>query len=139
MSGAFTTALRSYMYDDLGIHWNRDYLSPADPDLSKQWNWNPLGREANWEPHWVNTAGNLASAMERNPSLRVMVASGYYDLVTPFFDAEFTLNRHGIAAERIDYYYYGGGHMMYVNEAARLELMRDVRAFLNAALGTAAP
>ena len=46
----------------------------------------------------------------------------------------FTLNRHGIAADRIDYRYYGGGHMMYVNEPARLQLMRDVREFMENAL-----
>ena len=43
-----------------------------------------------------------------------MVASGYYDMVTPFFDAEYTLNRHGILANQMQYTYYQGGHMMYV-------------------------
>ena len=37
-----------------------------------------------------------------NQELRVFVANGYYDLVTPFFDAEYTLTRHGIPADRID-------------------------------------
>ena len=101
-----------------------------DPALGEQWNWNPRGREKSWEPYWVNTAGSLARAMEFNPYLRVLVASGYYDLVTPFFDAEFTLNRHGIGADRIDYRYYGGGHMMYVNEPSRTRLLEDVRRFI---------
>jgi carboxypeptidase C (cathepsin A) len=63
-----------------------------------------------------------------------MVASGYYDLVTPFFDAEFTLNRHDIQPDRVSYYYYDGGHMMYVNEDARIALLKDVRDFMQAQL-----
>ena len=61
------------------------------------------------------------------------------DLVTPFFDAEYTLNRHGIGANRVDYRYYGGGHMMYVNEEARLQLMDDVRDFITGSLAGTAP
>lgn len=130
ISGAYFAGLHSYMQNDLGVDWDRSYLSPADPELGEHWNWNPEGREASWEPHWVNTTPSLVAAFEANPGLRVLVASGYYDLVTPFFDAEFTLNRHGIPSGRIDYRYYGGGHMMYVNEDARLALLQDVRRFL---------
>ena len=68
--------------------------------------------------------------MRINPNLKVLVASGYYDLVTPFFDAEYTLNRHDIRPEQLVYTYYGGGHMMYVNEPSRLELLVDTRAFI---------
>jgi carboxypeptidase C (cathepsin A) len=131
ISGAFKAGLMSYMRDELGIDWERLYLSPADPELGKQWNWNPEGRDKNGEPHWVNTAHDLVAAMEANPGLKVLVASGYYDLVTPFFDAEYTLNRYGITPERILYRYYGGGHMMYVNEDARISLLQDVRDFMN--------
>ena len=79
---------------------------------------------------FVNTARDLAKALRINPSLRVLVASGYYDLVTPFFDAEYTLNRHDIPADRVDYTYYGGGHMMYVNEPSRGALLEDTRDFI---------
>jgi carboxypeptidase C (cathepsin A) len=135
ISAAYTAALRSYLRDDLGVDWQRDYLSPADPDLDKYWNWNPEGREASWEPHWVNTTPSLVRAMEINPGLRLLVASGYFDLVTPFHDAEFTLGRHGIDPARVDYRYYHGGHMMYVHEPARLQLLQDLRAFISGATG----
>jgi carboxypeptidase C (cathepsin A) len=79
---------------------------------------------------FVNTARDLASALRLNPASKVLVASGYYDLVTPFFDAEFTLNRHDIRSDRIIYKYYGGGHMMYVNEPSRTSLLQDTRVFI---------
>lgn len=134
ISGAYKAAMMSYLQSELDVDWDRSYLSPADPRVNDEWNWNPEGRDADWEPHWVNTSHNLVSAMEANPGLKVLVASGYYDLVTPFFDAEYTLNRYGITPDRVDYRYYRGGHMMYVNEEARVDLLRDVRAFMEAEL-----
>ena len=50
--------------------------------------------------------------------------------MTPFFDAEYTLNRHDIPAEQLTYKYYGGGHMMYVNEPSRTQLLEDTRTFI---------
>lgn len=134
ISAAFTAALMSYMREELGVDWERDYLVPADPELSDNWNWSLKEPGKTWEPHWVNTARDLARALEVNPSLRVFVGSGYHDLVTPFFDAEFTLTRHGIGAERVDFRFYHGGHMMYVHEPSRKALLEDVRAFLTDAL-----
>lgn len=130
ISPAYTSALMSYMRDDLKVRWDRLYLAPADPELSDQWNWNltPVGQS--WEPKYVNTAHDLSTALRLNPSMRVLVASGFYDLVTPFFDAEYTLNRHDIKAEQIDYKYYTGGHMMYVNEPSRVQLLKDSREFI---------
>lgn len=130
ISAAFNTALMSYMRDDLGVDWNRRYLASGDPELSRQWRWRPVPDDEAWEPLPVNTARDLSKALRRNPALRVLVASGYYDLVTPFFDAEYTLNRHDIDADRIEYRYYDGGHMMYVNEPSRTKLLEDTRAFI---------
>ena len=60
----------------------------------------------------------------------MFIASGYYDMVTPFFDAEYTLNRHDIRPERLQFEYYEGGHMMYVNEPSRIKLLKDTRRFI---------
>lgn len=130
ISAAFKSVLMQYMHDDLNVDWDRLYLAPSDPNLSKSWRWRDAPDDQSWEPWPVNTADELSSALRRNPQLRVLVASGYYDLVTPFYDAEYTLNRHGIEASRIDYRYYGGGHMMYVNEPARTQLLEDTRRFI---------
>ncbi|WP_240612754.1 S10 family peptidase [Alteromonas flava] len=130
ISPAYKAAQMHYMRNDLNIDWQRKYLNPSDPDLSAKWRWSPRPDGESWEPHYVNTAHDLASVLRSNPQLRVLVASGYYDLVTPFFDAEYTLNRHGIAADRIDYRYYHGGHMMYVHEPARQALLKDSREFI---------
>ena len=130
LSAPFTAALMDYMYQDLDVRMDRPYRISAGEELSNNWRWRPVPDDKPWEPRWVNTAHDLSEALRINPSLRVFVASGYYDLITPFFDAEFTLNRHGIQADRIDYAYYTGGHMMYVNEPSRTRLLEDIRSFI---------
>ena len=60
----------------------------------------------------------------------MLVASGYYDMITPFYDAEWTFARHGILPERIDFTYYEAGHMMYVHGPSFSRFMADVRAFM---------
>jgi carboxypeptidase C (cathepsin A) len=130
ISSAFKATLMTYMLDELKVDWPRTYLAPEDDDLPKQWRYRTVPDDEPYEPKYINTAHQLASALRANPRLRVLVASGYYDLITPFFDAEYTLNRHDILAEQIEYTYYGAGHMMYVNEPSRTQLLQDARTFI---------
>jgi len=135
ISAAFKSALMDYMRSELEVDWDRVYLAPADEDLSGNWRFRTVPDGQSYEPKYVNTAHDLAEALRINPSLKVLVASGYYDLVTPFFDAEYTLNRHDIRKEQIAYNYYAGGHMMYVNEPSRMQLLEDTRKFIVAQTG----
>jgi carboxypeptidase C (cathepsin A) len=130
ISGAFKAALMDFMRRELNVDWERIYLAPADDELSGSWRYRTVPAGRSYEPKYVNTAHDLSVALRINPSLRVLVASGYYDLVTPFFDAEYTLNRHDIKADQVSYTYYGGGHMMYVNEPSRTQLLDDTRQFI---------
>lgn len=130
LSAPFTSALMSYIHDDLEVRMDRPYKVSGGDTLSSQWRWRPVPDDEAWEPVYVNTAHDLTEVLRLNPSLRVLVASGYYDLITPFFDAEYTLNRHGIDVSRIQYEYYTGGHMMYVNEPSRTRLLTDIRSFI---------
>jgi carboxypeptidase C (cathepsin A) len=107
---------------------DRPYLT-SNRAVGQNWNYRPVPLGRSWEPSYVNTARALSDALRKNGELRVLVANGYYDLVTPFLDAEYTLGRHGILRDRIAMTYYEAGHMMYVHEPAFEALMRDVRAF----------
>jgi carboxypeptidase C (cathepsin A) len=68
--------------------------------------------------------------MRENSGLKVLVAQGYFDFATPFFGAEYSLSRTGIPQDRIQYHYYGAGHMMYVRDEDRARLSRDIREFI---------
>lgn len=112
ISGAFTAVLNHYFQNDLKIKQTVPYRTDND-EIGNTWNWRDVPQGQYWEPVPVNTTRRLAAAMRRNTSLKVYVAAGYYDLITPFFDAEYTFSRNGIPTERVEIDYFEGGHMMY--------------------------
>lgn len=127
ISAAYSSAFRQYLADTLNVSLDRPYFTSGS-EVGENWVYDR--RNGYREPAYVNTAPMLADAMAQNPSLRVLVASGYYDLITPFFDAECTVARHGIDLSRMTMTYYRAGHMMYVHEPAFEELSTDMRRFM---------
>jgi carboxypeptidase C (cathepsin A) len=109
---------------------DRPYAAHGGPELGRNWKWRPVADGVAWEPSYVNTARDLSRALRRNRGLRVLVASGYYDFATPFFDAEYTFSARGFQRERLTFTYYEAGHMMYLHRPSLDRLMADVRAFL---------
>ena len=72
----------------------------------------------------------LGETMRRNTDMRVMVACGYFDLICPFFDTEYTFSRHGIVPERVTLHYFEAGHMMYTHQPDFEKLNKDIREFI---------
>ncbi len=69
--------------------------------------------------------------------MRVFVASGYFDLATPYFATQYTLSHMGLDPElrgNIATGYYRAGHMMYVHSESLAQLKADVQAFIRSAL-----
>jgi len=124
VSAAYTAALNHYFTNDLKITMDRPYLTSG---RVSPWDWGSGG-----EPMYVKTSRRLANAMRRNDKMKVMVASGYYDLITPFFDAEITFSRNAIPMERVKFTYFEGGHMMYNHWPAFEQLAKDIRQFIEA-------
>ena len=129
-SAAYTAALNHYFASELNVKMNRPYVTLNDK-VYKNWNWRLIPEGEQWEPSFVNVGRKLAETMRRNTEMKVMVASGYFDLMTPFFDAEYTFSRHGIEREKIKMTYYEGGHMMYTHEPDFIKLSNDIREFLS--------
>jgi carboxypeptidase C (cathepsin A) len=63
--------------------------------------------------------------------MKVFVASGLYDLATPFFATEYTVSHLGLPKSvtdaRIAIKEYPAGHMMYTHEGCLADLTRDVK------------
>jgi len=129
ISSAYTAGLNHYFATELNVVMDRPYLT-SNRDIGRNWVWKPASASRSWEPVYVNVARGLANAMRRNSDLRVMVANGYYDFATPFFDAEYTFARHGIVKERVFMKYYEAGHMMYIREPDLVKLSTDIREFI---------
>lgn len=129
MDVAYVAAANDYLTRDLGIAWTRKYkILTGEPGARWNWQQNP---GQGW-PAYVNVTPWLGKGMRENNDLRVLLASGWYDMATPFYGAEIALNKNGIVQERIERTYYQGGHMMYLVEDQAARLSADVRAFIQA-------
>lgn len=129
ISGAYTAALNHYLRNELKVEMDRPYLT-SNGEIGGKWNWRPVPEGRYWEPERVNVAYKLGETMRRNPQMQVLVANGYYDLICPFFDSEYTYSRNGIQTDKIQMTYYEAGHMMYTHQEDYIKLTRDIRAFL---------
>jgi carboxypeptidase C (cathepsin A) len=64
-----------------------------------------------------------------------MVGAGYYDMATPFANAEYTFNHLGYDQtyrDRVEFKYYESGHMAYLNQDSAKQLKSDIVAFIRA-------
>jgi carboxypeptidase C (cathepsin A) len=69
----------------------------------------------------TNVMPDLAYAMKLNPNMKVMLAGGCYDLVTPFFEGIYEMQHLPLPKNlqsNISYHYYASGHMIYVHDDA---------------------
>lgn len=129
IGAAYTAALNHYYASVLKVKMDRPYLT-SNGKIGSKWRWRTVPDGSYWEPTPVNVSRALGETMRRNTDMKVLVASGYYDLITPFFDAEYTFARNGIVKERVKMTYYEAGHMMYTHEPDLLKLSKDIRDFL---------
>jgi carboxypeptidase C (cathepsin A) len=126
-----TAALSSY--SALGIDLT-DRHQVLVPSVGTDWNWSR--RNAVRGGSFASTSDDLALAMRKNPHLRVFVASGYYDLATPFSVTEWSLAQMDAPRDvlaRVTHRYYDAGHMMYTRPADLRKLRDDVAAWLSPA------
>ncbi|MCA1619330.1 MAG: peptidase S10 [Acidobacteria bacterium] len=82
---------------------------------------------------YADTSTALLSAFNKNPYMRLFVASGYYDLATPYFAAEYTLRHMGLdpaLRANVTTTFYEAGHMMYIDQTSLAQLKRDAAAFV---------
>jgi carboxypeptidase C (cathepsin A) len=73
----------------------------------------------------------LAASMRRNSELRVLFATGYYDMACQIGQAKYLASRECYPKERIDVKEYPSGHMLYLGEDSAKTFADDVRAFIN--------
>ncbi|MES2947312.1 MAG: peptidase S10 [Pseudomonadota bacterium] len=128
--GPYTMASNAYMREQLGVVTDQRY-EILNLEVNKSWNWLQGECKGN---SYTSTSGSLARALRRNPHLRVLVASGYYDLGTPYSASDYSLARLDLPPEvmaRITHRYYDAGHMMYTRNDDLKKLKADLKAWLS--------
>jgi carboxypeptidase C (cathepsin A) len=142
ISAAYTAAINSYVRKDLKYGDQQTYIPGAYSDPNFTWDFRhqqaggpPVSQ---WFGDGTNVMPDLAFAMKSNPKMKVMLAGGYYDLATPFFEGMYEMHHLPIPDKlqaNISYHYYPSGHMVYVNEDVLKQFHADVAAFIRGTEG----
>jgi carboxypeptidase C (cathepsin A) len=125
----FTAAFNNYVRTELGFKTDLEYYVLGGG--VGQWDWGSAGQG------YPDTSEALRLAFVKNPYMKLFVASGYYDLATPFFATRYTLNHMNLDQQqqaKITLGYYDAGHMMYIKTSSLDRLKQDVSGFLGKAL-----
>ncbi|HET9995604.1 MAG TPA: hypothetical protein VFQ18_09365 [Candidatus Acidoferrum sp.] len=134
VGGAFTALINAYNHDELKFGKDKVYHNTANAFGS--WNWSRKEQRRFGFPGAPNVDTDLAQAMITNPRLLVQVENGYYDLATPFFATEHTMEHLGLPEalqKNIKEDYYMAGHMMYLHDQDRVSLHNQIASFIDRA------
>jgi carboxypeptidase C (cathepsin A) len=125
VQGAYTAAMNQYLRSEL--KYDSDLTYEVLTSRVQPWDY---GGARN---RYLNVAPTLRQALIKNRELRVFVASGLYDLATPYFATDYTFDHLGPEpplVDRVSTAYYEAGHMMYIHKASRQKLKKDLTGFL---------
>ncbi|MFT5423777.1 MAG: carboxypeptidase C (cathepsin A) [Phycisphaerales bacterium] len=130
INSIYTESFNDYVRRDLGYDSDLVYeiLTGVYP-----WSYGRSGDNS-----YANVSERLRGAMHRTPSMKVFIASGYYDLATPFFATDYTTSHMQLDPSvrgNITTHYYEAGHMMYVHGPSLAQLRADLDGFYDGALG----
>ena len=123
----YTESMNQYLRDDLEYRSDLRYEI-----LTNVWPWSFRGVADN---QYLNVAENLRQAMHRMQYMKVFIANGYYDLATPYFATQYTIDHMFLRPhikENIEMHYYEAGHMMYAHLGMLEKLKNDLDAFYDA-------
>ena len=92
--------------------------------VNRQWDWDGRSR--------AESISDLKHIMALDPTLRVLVAHGLTDEVTPYFASKLLIAQVPPMGDpgRLRLAVYGGGHMIYADDRSRAALREDVRKLL---------
>jgi carboxypeptidase C (cathepsin A) len=124
----YTAVFNNYVRTELGYKSDLEYFILGGG--IGRWDWGV-------DNGYADTSDYLRNAFSKNPYLKVLVASGYYDMATPYFAMEYTLNHMNLAPSQrsnISLTYYEAGHMMYIELKSLARLKQDVSGFLRSAM-----
>ncbi len=129
IQGPYTATLNDYVRRELAFESDLPYEILTG--RVRPWNY------GEYRNRYVNVAETLREAMTKNPSLKVFVASGYYDLATPYFATEYTFDHLGLDPSlraQVSMATYESGHMMYIHLPSLAQLKLDLAGFIAAAV-----
>ena len=122
--GPYTVALYDHLKKNLKVDIDIPYEILTG--RARPWNYD------NVQNQYLNVSEDLRVAMVKNPFMKVLVCNGYFDLATPFFASEYTLDHMFLPSglkKNISMKYYPAGHMMYIEKTSLAKFSDDVKSW----------
>jgi len=123
----YTSVLNNYVRTELGYKTDMPYYVFASFAGFESWEWGSAIKG------FPDTATALREAMTKNPYLKVLVMEGYYDLATPYYAVNYTLDHLDLSPQyhkNISIATYDAGHMVYVRNEALAKMKKDQAEFV---------
>ena len=114
-----TTAMQNLLAERLNYRTERPYVKMSS-SVNRSWVWGN-------SPSSPESFSDLKEALATDPHLRVIVAHGFTDLVTPYFASELVLDQLPAYGDnqRVTEIVYQGGHMFYSRDGSRRQFRED--------------
>lgn len=125
----FTSVFNEYIRRELNYRTDMPYYVMAHEAWGPAFDWN-WGSAVKGFP---DTASALRAAMVKDPYLKVRVLEGYYDLATPYYAADYTMNHLDLSTpyhNNISYARFASGHMVYLDSDSLKQMKENVAAFI---------
>ena len=136
ITGAFTAAFNQYIRQGLKFGGDKKYVI-MNGKANEKWDWKRKGGSQDFSSAGsASVMEDLKGALISNPHLQVQVENGYFDLATPFFATEHTMDHLGLPKDlesHIHFEYYDAGHMMYLRQDSLAKLKANIAAFIESA------
>jgi carboxypeptidase C (cathepsin A) len=133
ISPAYITGFLDYLHRTLKVSKELTYSITAGRRKDFKWDWSHEGNERWGTQAAINTGIDMAQAMSRDPSMKVLILNGIYDIATVFYGVEHSINHLGLTKEikdNIIMKYYEAGHMMYTHQPSLEKFKKDVADFI---------